>query len=179
MRNLTEVKTEEDIFSEYKDTPISLLMEYHNLNRTFCNYNSPQMLIGMCIDNRKTLWIPENFAFVIRSGGANLFYHEFQISYAIAVGGVKHIALIGHNRCGMVDLEKCKDTFVDGMVSNAGWGKDTAESHFESLSPFFEIGDAKEFIVSEAKRIRQRYPNIIVAPLFYTIETGKISQINE
>ena len=179
MRSLAVIKSKEDILPLYKNTPIGLLMEYHNLNRTFCNYKNPQMLIGMCMDHRKSLWIPENFAYIIRAGGANLFYHEFQVSYAIAVGGIKHIALIGHNHCGMVNLEKNKETFINGLVTNAGWEEDTAKTHFESLSPFFEIGNEKEFIVSEAKRLRNRYPNVIVAPLFYTIETGKLSLINE
>ena len=40
----------------------------------------------MCMDNRKHLHIPDNFAFIIRSGGANLRYSEFKVSYAIAVG---------------------------------------------------------------------------------------------
>jgi len=49
--------------------------------------------------------------------------------------------------------------------------------HFENLSPFFEIGDAVEFVLSEASRIQKRYPAIQVAPLFYEIETGELLQI--
>ncbi|MGQ8336370.1 hypothetical protein ACUNWD_07440 [Sunxiuqinia sp. A32] len=177
MRRLIEVKSKADIFPEYKNTPIGLLLEYHNLNRTFCRYDSPQMLIGMCMDNRKSLWIPENFAFIIRSGGANLFYHEFQVSYAIGVGDVKHIALIGHNDCGMVQIHNRKDLFIEGLQKNAGWKQETAQMHFENLSPFFEIGDETEFLVSEAKRIQRRYPSIVVAPLYFNEETSKISQI--
>lgn len=62
------------------------------------------------MDNRKHLHIPENFAFIIRSGGANLCYSEFIVSnaiaiaIAIAIGNVKHIALVGHNNCGMVNF---------------------------------------------------------------------------
>ena len=141
MTDLIDVNNANDIFPEYRNTPIGLLLEYHNLNKRFCSYQAPEMLIGMCMDNRKNLWIPENFAFVIRSGGANLFYHEFQVSYAIGVGGVNHIALIGHNDCGMVRLEDRKEEFIVGMEKNAGWKKETAQMHFENLSPFFEIGD--------------------------------------
>ena len=114
MTTLIDVNKESDIFPEYRNNPIGLLLEYHNLNKRFCAYEQPQMLIGMCMDNRKNLWIPENFAYIIRSGGANLFYHEFQVSYAIGVGGIQHIALIGHNNCGMVKLEDRKDEFVQG-----------------------------------------------------------------
>ncbi len=129
------------------------------------------------MDHRKTLWIPEKFAYIIRSGGANLFYHEFQVSYAIGVGDIKHIALMGHNQCGMANIEARKDAFIDGLSKNAGWKREAAKTHFENLSPFFEVCDPKEFIVSEVKRLKQRYPGVLIAPLFYTIETGKISQI--
>jgi carbonic anhydrase len=177
MTKLIEVNAPEDILPEYRKTPIGLLLSYHNLNLKFSQYESPKLLIGMCMDNRKSLWIPDNFAFIIRSGGANLFYHEFQVSYAIGVGGVHHIALIGHNGCGMVDLEKRKTLFIDGLAENAGWKKESAQRHFENLSPFFEIGDAVEFLVSEASRLRRRYPKIMVAPLFNNVDSGKILQI--
>ena len=87
-----------DIFPEYRNTPVGLLLEYHNLNRPPNTYSKAQLLVGMCMDNRKHLRIPDNFAYIIRSGGANLRYSEFKVSYTIAVGGVKSIALIGHTR---------------------------------------------------------------------------------
>ena len=119
MNQLISVSTIDDIPPEYQDTPIGLLLEYHNLNRPFDNYTQAQLLVGMCMDNRKRLRIPDNFAYVIRSGGANLRYSEFKVSYAIAVGGVKSIALIGHNNCGMVGLTARKEQFVLGLVEKA------------------------------------------------------------
>jgi len=74
----------------------------------------------MCMDNRKHLHMPDNFAFIIRTGGANLRYSEFKVSYAIAVGGVRHIALIGHSKCGMVNLAARKEAFV---LNNALGGR--------------------------------------------------------
>ncbi len=97
------------------------------------------MLIGMCMDNRKNLWVPDNFAYIIRSGGANLFYHEFQVSYAIGVGGVQHIALIGHTNCEMVQLEERKDKFINGLAINAGWEKDTAQMHSKTFRLFLKL----------------------------------------
>ena len=32
MDRLIKINTKEDIFAEYKNTPISVLLEYHNLN---------------------------------------------------------------------------------------------------------------------------------------------------
>src|SRR4030067_2898473 len=120
MARLQSVSKPEDIFSEYRDAPIGLLLEYHNLNRSLDAHAQAQLLIGMCMDNRKRLRIPDNFAHIIRAGGANLRYSEFKVSYAIAVGGVKSIALIGHTHCGMVNLVAQRELFIQGLVDNAG-----------------------------------------------------------
>ncbi|HEY9115357.1 MAG TPA: carbonic anhydrase [Bacteroidales bacterium] len=179
MKKLIAVNTKEDISPEYRDTPIGLLLEYHNLNRPQEDYESAQLLVGMCMDNRKCLNIPHNFSFIIRTGGANLHYSEFKVSFAIAVGKVKHIALIGHNHCGMVNLASRKEEFVAGLVDSAGWEKVKANEHFLHYAPLFEIGNAADFIVSEAQRLRLRYPKILIAPLFYTVENNRLSFISE
>src|SRR5579871_2178318 len=118
---ISEVSKPSDIPSKYQNTPIGLLLEYHNLNKPFESYSRAQLLIGMCMDNRKHLRIPDNFSYIIRTGGANLRFSEFKVSYAIAVGGAQAIALIGHTNCGMVDLESQREQFLKGMVDNAGW----------------------------------------------------------
>lgn len=179
MNRLVPVSSKEDIFSELRDTPIGLLLEYHNLNREYEPYTQAQLLVGMCMDNRKHLRIPDNFAFIIRAGGANLRYSEFKVSYAIAVGGVRHIALIGHNQCGMVNLMARRETFINGLVENAGWEKELAEQHFINFAPMFEIGDEIDFITSEAKRLRSRYPKVQVAPLLYRVEDNLLYQVKE
>ena len=71
------------------------------------------------MDSHKRLRQPENFAYIIRTGGANLRDSEFEVSYAIAVGGVTAIALIGHTHCGMVNLISKRESFVQGLVENA------------------------------------------------------------
>ena len=141
MNRLVAISAPEAIFPAYRDTPIGLLLEYHNLNRPLDEYAKAELLIGMCMDNRKHLRIPDNFAFIIRAGGANLRYSEFKVSYAIAVGGVKSIALIGHNNCGMVNLISKKDLFIQGLVESAGWEREWAEEHFMHFAPIFEIGN--------------------------------------
>lgn len=179
MNRLTPVTSREEIFPEHLNTPIGLLLEYHNLNREYDTYNQAQLLVGMCMDNRKHLHIPDNFAYIIRAGGANLRYSEFKVSYAIAVGGVKCIALIGHNQCGMVNLVARKEIFIKGLIENAGWEKDWAEEHFMHFSPMFEIGNEVDFVLSEAKRLRLRYPKIQVAPLMYKVEDNFLYQVKE
>ena len=154
MDKLLPIKTRENIPPQYRETPIGLLLEYHNLNRPPEAYDKAQLLVGMCMDNRKHLRIPDNFSFIIRSGGANLRYSEFKVSYAIAVGQVSHIALIGHNNCGMVNLNSRQNEFINGLVTTAGWTKERAEEHFMHFAPMFEIGNAADFILSETKRLR-------------------------
>ena len=179
MNRLVDINKPENIFEEYRDTPIGLLLEYHNLNRGLDQYNSAQILVGMCMDNRKHLRIPDNFAYIIRAGGANLRYSEFKVSYAIAVGNVRHIALIGHNNCGMVNLISKKDQFINGLVEKAGWDREWAEEHFMHFSPMFEIGNEIDFILSEAKRLRLRYPKIKIAPMLYKVEDNQLYLIDE
>ncbi|MCF8296305.1 MAG: carbonic anhydrase [Saprospiraceae bacterium] len=174
MNQLIDVSKKEDIFPEYSNTPIGLLLEYQNLDRPLDEWSSAQLLTGMCMDNRKHLRIPENFSYIIRTGGANLRHSEFKISYAIAVGGVKHIALIGHDNCGMVNLFSRKEQFIQGLVNNAGWDYKKATNHFTMFAPMFELENEIDFVVNESKRIRLRYPKVIVAPMFYKLDENRI-----
>ncbi len=179
MDKFLSINTLEDILPQYRQTPIGLLLEFHNLNRPLETFEKAQLLVGMCMDNRKHLHMPDNFAFIIRSGGANLRYSEFKVSYAIAVGQVSYIALIGHNNCGMVNLISRRNEFIDGLVTTAGWTKERAEEHFMHYAPMFEISNETEFILSETKRLRLRYPKVMIAPLYYMVEDNKLYFIEE
>src|SRR6476619_7651451 len=114
MTEIIPVNYRDDILPEYRTTPVGLLLEYHNLGRALGSA-APQLLIGMCMDSRNSLRIPNDFAFVLRTAGANMRDNEFRISYALAVGGVHTIALIAHTDCGMERLEMRREQFVDGM----------------------------------------------------------------
>ena len=179
MHRLVPVSSASDIYPQYQATPIGRLLEYHNLNRPLESYSAASLLIGMCMDNRKSLRIPDNFAFIIRAGGANLRYSEFKVSYAIAIGGVTAIALIAHTQCGMVNLVARKQLFIDGLVANAGWDREMAEDHFTHFAPMFEVGNEIDFVLSESKRLRTRYPRILVAPLLYRVEDNLLYQLEE
>jgi len=159
-------------------TPPGLLLEYHNLGRPHETYDSARLLIGMCMDNRKHLRMPDNFAFIIRTGGANLRFSEFKVSYAIAVGKVNHIALIGHSQCGMVNLHARKDLFINGLVQS-GWDPSFAEEHFNHYSPLFEIGNEIDFLLTESVRLRNRYPKITVCPMYYRVEDNLLYLVKE
>jgi carbonic anhydrase len=179
MNRLISVAQKDDIPPQYQDTPVGLLLEYHNLNRPRETYASAQVLVGMCMDNRKHLRIPDNFSYIIRSGGANLRYSEFKVSYAIAVGGVRHIALIGHTHCGMVNLVARREAFINGLVANAGWERERAEEHFTHFAPLFEIDNEVDFVLGEAARLRIRYPGVKVAPMIYKVEDNLLYLVRE
>jgi len=179
MQRLLEVSTLEDIPADYRDSPVGLLLEYHNLDRPPSAYSSAMLLIAMCMDHRKHLRLPDNFAYIIRSGGANLRFSGFKVSYAIAVGGVSAIALIGHTNCGMVNLISRREAFIQGLVDRAGWLRSNAEDHFDSVAPMFEIRDEIDFVSAEAQRLRSEYPRIQVAPLLYRVEDNRLYLIIE
>lgn len=179
MKQIAAVNTLKDIPLKYRHTPIGHLLEYQNLNRSYRKYSKAELLVGMCMDNRKLLHIPDNFAFVLRTGGANLRYSEFKVAYAIAVGGVRHIAMIGHNHCNMVNLEARRDLFVEGLIRNAGWKKKEAEKFFADHAAVFEIGNEIDFTLSEVKRLRLRYPKVTVAPMFYKVEDNRLYLLKE
>lgn len=176
---LISIDRAKDIPAAYRGTPIGLLLEYHNLNRPYEIYKQAELLVGMCMDNRKHLHMPDNFAFIIRTGGANLRYSGFKVSFAIGVGGVSHIALIGHTQCGMVGVVRRKKQFVEGLMKRAGWDKDQAEEHFTTFCLMHDIGDVRSFILSEVMRLRMKYPRIQIAPMIYQVEDNRLYLIRE
>ncbi len=179
MERLIPIKAKSDILPAYRNTPIETLLNYQNLNAPHAVYEKAELLIGMCMDNRKHLRLPENFAFIIRAGGGNLRYSEFKVSYAVAIGGVTTIALLAHTNCGMVNLMGRREQFIAGLVEKAGWDQEWAEAHFMHFAPMFEIGSEVDFVLSEAKRLRLRYPKILVAPLLYRVEDSQLYQLRE
>lgn len=179
MHRLLPVDNATDILPEYVGTPIADLLKYHNLQAEFRNYEVAELLIGMCMDNRKSLRIPDNFAFILRTGGANLQKTVFKVSFAIAVGGVTTIAIIGHTQCGMVNLESRKEQFIEGLITRGGATRELAVEHFERFSPKSEITNEVDFVLSEVRRLRETYPKIKIAPLIYKVEDNRLYQIKE
>ncbi len=177
MAEIIPVNYLDDILAEYRDTPVGLLLEYHNLGRAIASWAAPQVLIGMCMDSRKSLRIPNDFAFVLRTAGANMRDNEFRISYAIAVGGVRTIVLIAHTDCGMARLDERRQQFISGLTDAAGWDEARAIRHFEDSAPKFGMRDEVEFVLRVAERLREIYPRIAIAPLLYRVEDDLLYQL--
>ena len=171
------VQRHDDILPAYRGTPVEELLEYHNLGGPFKQHPNPELLIGTCMDFRIEFRIPRDFAYVLRVGGANLRGLEFHVSLAVA-SGVSAICLIGHDQCAMSRVVDREQTFVSGLVEHAGWGNHEAQIHFETYSPRFAIGNEIEFVRSETARLRRYYPDMLVAPLFYSVSERTIFQID-
>ena len=43
----------------------------------------------------------------------------------------------------------------------------------------FEVGNEIDFVLSEAKRLRLRYPRCLVAPLLYRVEDNRLYGLTE
>jgi len=177
MTQVLPVNDPSDILPEYRSTPVGLLLEYQNLERPFDPSGAQPLLIGMCMDSRKTLRMPSDFAFVLRTAGANMRDNEFRISYAIAVGGVRTIVLIAHTDCGMKRVSSLRDEFVSGLVEHAGWDEARAELLYAEGVPKFGIADEVNFVIDEAARLRGLYPKITVVPLLYRVEDDRLYQL--
>ena len=174
------IHTPDAIPASVRGTAIETFLRHHNFGEKLDTvYTSAELLVGMCMDHRHHLRIPEKFAYILRTGGGNLRYSEFKVSYAIAIGGVKAIALLAHTQCGMVDLASRRTLFIEGLEKNAGWDAEWAEEHFDHFAPMFEIGDEIDFVLAESKRLRLRYPKIVVAPFLYAVEDNLLYGIRE
>lgn len=179
MDRLIPVEKASDISPGVQGTPVEALLRFHNLGDSHRAYHNAELLVGMCLDHRERLRIPENFAYILRAAGGNLQYSGFQISCAIAIGGVSTIVLIAHTQCGMVNLMSRRDQFIAGLVQRGGWQRERAEPHFLRSVPLFEIGNELDFLLAEARRLRLLYPKILVVPLMYRVEDKRLYHVRE
>lgn len=180
MPSLIPVHTASNILPKYRGTPVERLLRYHNLGEPLPpTTGHAEMLISMCMDHRKDLTVPNEFAYVLRSAGGNLRDSEFEISYAVGVGGISTIALLAHTDCGMSDVTDKREAFVRGLVERAGWEEEAASDQFSKYAARYEIGDPIKFVVMEAARLRNLYPGLMVAPLLYTVEDDRLLQVEE
>ncbi|MBI5744886.1 MAG: carbonic anhydrase [Elusimicrobia bacterium] len=176
---LKAVNSAADIPASLRGTPIADLLLYHNLGKPFKKHDNARLVACMCMDNRKQLRLPDNFAYILRTGGGNIRHSEFKVSYAIGIGGVRYVAMIAHDNCGMSNLFSKREAFVKGLIKNAGWTRKKAMDYFVAYAPLFEIGNEIDFVVAEARRLNFKYPKVKVLPMFYGIADGRLYLIKK
>ena len=175
--DLIPVRDAGDILPAYRGTAIGDLLAYHNLGVPYRQHEQPELLIGTCMDHRVHLRIPSDFAYVLRCAGANLEMLAFDLSFAIGVAGIRTLCVIGHDECRMIDVALQRETFVSGLVQNVGWDRGKAEAHFDEHHPCYGFVDVASFVWQEAQRLENMYPGVQVAPLIYSLDDRRLSQL--
>ncbi len=171
---LRGVEAPGDVPDRYRGTPVGRLLACHNLGEEPTPADRPRLLAVTCMDHRVDLRTPRDFAYVIRTGGASLRGRDFEVSFAVAVGGVDAVAVIGHSDCGMDGVTGREDAFVEGLVERVGWDAEAAVEHFEAAAGRHEVDDPIDFTLAQVERLRRRYPGLPAAPLHYRVEDRRL-----
>lgn len=167
-----------DLLPEYRGTPIEQVLRYQNPQEPMpATVEHPELLVVTCMDFRIRLRVPDHYAYMLRTAGASLRSHEFDVAFAIAVGGVSAIAIVGHTDCGMSRVTQVRDTFVNNLVRHGGWSQHDAVHYYHQHAGAHYIGDPAQSAWRDAARLRQRFPSMIIAPLLYRVEDHTLVQL--
>jgi carbonic anhydrase len=179
MEWLVPVRVPEEIPNCLRDTPISALLQSHNLGlMDVKNSAAAELVVGMCIDFRKSLRMPKELAFTIRREGANMDGAEFSVALAISKG-IRHMALIAHNQCAMANTASQRDDFISTLCQQHGWTIDRAQSFFDDHVRSRNIGNEIDFVMEESTRIEKLFPGLQVVPMLYRVEDTRLYLIHE
>jgi carbonic anhydrase len=159
---------------QWRDTPIGAFLGYQVLGQPHVRHEAPSLLVGTCMDGRIGLHLPRNFAYILRTAGANLAAVEGNLAYVLGAADVKHVALMGHTGCRASRIETRRDQIVDGLVKD-GWDRERAAKHVDDHVLQAGIDDPISFTIREAARIRSIYTRIAVVPMLYDTDTDGIS----
>lgn len=175
--SLRRVEGKTDIPARYQGTPIADWLRYHNLAEGPHAYDSPQLLIVICMEHSIQLQLPKNFACVLRLAGGNLRHREFDLAFVLAFAGIRHVCVVGHTGCAMESLKDKKTDFTSGLRKIAGWSETRAELEFGLFAPRLAIPNVVDFTLFEAAWLERRFPGVVVAPLIYDVKDGALYQI--
>ena len=166
---------------KYAGTPIEDLLLFHNEREVGPpSFEKPRLIVSLCMDQRISLHLPKGFAYSLRTPGSRLQGLEFALSYAIAMGGVRALAVIGHTDCAMTKVNDLKERFVKQLDDwHNGWDAQDSLRHFDQWAPVFYIKDMKEHLRSQVKWVSQIFPDLLVAPLIYHIEDHRLHLLEE
>jgi carbonic anhydrase len=162
-----------------RGTPVEQLMAFHNLGDTSDPGDKASLLIVTCMDPRVHLRIPPGFAFVLRTGGGNLQRLGFPVSFAIGVGGVRAVALIGHDDCGLSGLAANREPLISGVREASGCDRAIAQEYFDESSSAWDIGYPTDFLLSQARQLRMEYPGVIVTSLFFRLSDQQLYLVGD
>lgn len=156
------------LYASEADEAISTLLASHNDGANFPAFEGARLAIVTCMDYRIRLRLPDNFAFVLRTGGANPSPVEPDLAFGVALTGIHALALIGHTDCAMVE----PNPYVVNDLPALEEQKRLYRSEIAALA----IVDAPNFTRSEAARLAGRL-GLPVVPLLYRVEDHKIERL--
>ena len=169
---LSPIEAPGDIPDRWKGSPIEKLILSHNFETEIETSGNPELVIGTCIEFRYQPRIPSSFAYMLRRASGRLNGSEFSIAYTLAKG-VRHLALIGHNDCGMAKVAENKQLMIDALVEQ-GWYKDRAEDYVNVNASRYAISDELGALKNEYFRLRRLFQKLEIAPLFLSLANSKI-----
>lgn len=166
-----------DMPERWQGTPIDEFISAHNFNKPIETESgdAPKLLLVSCIEFRFAPQVPANFAYMIRTAGgriSNIPGSEFALAYILA-NGVKHIATVGHNDCGMTKVEAFKPKLVEALVEQ-GWERDNAQKFIEENAETFAMKDEIDSLEFEFLRMRSLFKNVEIAPLFVSLSSSRL-----
>jgi len=169
---LVEIVDREDIPLELRDSPIEALIMRLNFGWPVMQSNSPQLLISTCIEFRFSLPMPRMNSYVIRRASGRLVGSEFTIGYCMAQG-VNHVAMIGHNDCGMTRAFQHAPRLVDSYV-NQGWSRKSAQEFVDKNLQRYHMQDELEALQTEYIRLKALFKKLVIAPLFVSLYDSRL-----
>lgn len=176
---LVPIKLESDIPQSLRKTPIETLLKCQNMGQVDASLSdSPELVIGMCIDYRKSLTLPQNCAYVIRRTGANMAGSEFSLALALSTG-IEYMALIAHNHCVMSDPRQKRESFVGALTKKHGWTNERALEFFDKHASSREISDAIDFSVKEARRLSRLFAGARIVPMMFMLEDNMLYLVKD
>lgn len=171
------IKSRDDLPTQWQSSPIEEFIGAHNFETPIARKSAtnPSLLIVSCIEFRFTPDIPPYFAYVIRSAGGRLSHmagSEFAISYVLAKG-VRHIAMVGHNDCGMTKVYEFKPKLVEALIEQ-GWEPEKAQRFIDDNADTFAIKDEVDSLEQEYVRLKDSFKNTVIAPLFVSLSSKRL-----
>ncbi len=163
----------EDIPLEWRNSPIEALIRSENMGQPIAEtVGQPQLLIATCIEFRYALPIPRMYAYVIRRASGRLVGSEFSMAYILAKG-VQHLALIGHNDCGMTKVAENRVPMIAALIAQ-GWAPDRAEDFINAQAARHSMADELDGLKREYIRLRRIFKKLVIAPLFVDLADTRL-----
>ena len=155
-------------FETDAEQALEVLLSSHNSGRVFPAFETPQLAIVTCMDFRISLRLPERFAFVLRTGGANVSPIESYLAFSVARTGIHAIAIIGHTDCAM---EKPDPYVVDSLPTS-----EEMRAHYRSQIAALAIRDARTYTLEQTERLEMQM-GLPVIPLLYDVDTHLLERL--